>query len=88
MSYEDVLVWGEQHHYPSLVLGKRSYLRHGRQHYEALSEHPVRLHRAVKRIGQWNALVARCNVDNLIKNVDMLLTSRNEQRSEPENVLA
>lgn len=87
MSYEDVLAWGEIHHYPFLALGKGSRLRHGRAHYEALREHPVRLRRAVKRIERWNALVLRCQVDSTMMHVDNMLKTHVD-KSTPENILA
>lgn len=70
MTYEEIMAWGEKHHWPYLSFGKISHLRHGKRNYEQLQHSPTRLKRAAKRIAQWNALVASCHVENSSTIVD------------------
>lgn len=62
MSLDDILTWGESHHYPFLRIGDEAdplmpdVLRHGRKHYEELRISGVRQCLASKRIARWDAM--------------------------------
>ena len=54
MDVEELIAWGECHHYPQLVLGEKDVLRHGSEEWLALLQGTEeRIERALERVRRW-----------------------------------
>lgn len=82
MTYREIMAWGRRWHYPYLRIGDEAsppttdVLRHGKEHYEELRNHPTRRKLTSLRIERWMLSLTRVQVSQAIEKIDDVLAKQ------------
>ena len=76
MTFDQIMQWAKQYHYPFLCVGKEDepesheVLRHGFGHYAILTVSPRRMALVAKRIQRWEAMLARERLNRALQQIE------------------